>query len=125
MKNGYVSLKDYELWSVEPVATDLRKYEYPIVEGFEQKLNQKTRKKKKRGMGIDCLREPIVDSKAREEVECQLYDPSSPYLYQFSSLFAKYPFGSDYQIVDPEEYGKNYLDYYSFIDENTKVKYSH
>lgn len=130
MGSQYVSYKDYEnQWSIQSVASDLlnsgaRLY---IREGYSDLRD----KKQKRGMGIDCIFIPPYEDyekeamlKQRNEIACQRYDPNHPYMYQFSPMFAKYPFGREYQNIGEDE--NLYLDIFppSFIDENAQVQYS-
>lgn len=126
----YVSYKDYEHWSIESVASDLTKSgkSLPIREGFREQ----NKKKKKRGMGYDCLFIPPYEDydvkkmlEERKEVGCQMYDPEWPYLYQFTPLFAKYPFGQEYENIGGDT--NHYLDIFppSYIDDHAKVEYSY
>ena len=127
MACGYASFKDYTNWSVQSVASDLVRSgkTVTLVERYQGK-------KKKRGMGMDCIFVPEYQmydkasmEKQKEKITCQQYDPHDPYLYQFSDAFAKYPFGQEYKNIGGDR--NNYLDYFpiSFVDEVAKVQYSY
>lgn len=51
----------------------------------------------------------------RDEVDVNPYDPDSPYLYQFTPVYAEYPYGIDYH--------EEFIPSYPSWDSSTRIIY--
>jgi len=115
-------MKNYTDNTILPMRFDLEKCGY-IVKDFTPETT--------RGTGVDCLLPSAIEydeqemDKQRSQIYCNIYNPESPYMFEFTPLAAQYPYDHEYKWVDSEDNpDANYLDTfpsYGSLDAPTKT----
>jgi hypothetical protein len=107
----YVTLENYQDNSVLPISATLEWREGYSLEPDSQHYDYTPR----RGVGIDALQEYFEAA--------TMYDEDEPYLYLSTPLFARYPFGPDYNLPVSPRYLDTFPSFPS-CDSSTRVYYN-